>query len=449
MGAVDHSAEVRRRRIGPLAIVEMGESSGTPLVLLHGIGSSSAGFADQLAGLGHDRWCIAVDAPGYAASDDDPSISSLDDYVGHYIRLLDALSIDRTDLLGVSWGGVIATRMTFRHPNRVRRLVLADTSRGSGRDADKAAAMRSRSTTLATEGAEKLAQSRSHRLLSPDAPADLVARVRRSMASSIRLPGYGQAAGSMADTDHTETLTSIDTPTLVVVGGLDTICPPAEAEQIVSLLPRAHLVVIDGAGHLANQERPDVFNTVIDNFLRRKDPEMSTDNPESPGETGELDEMIDSYLATRESRTEDWDTLSFQTKAGEQFRRAQIRYMGSGGTGRHEQDERIIQADHFTFSNMFLPPGAEGPEHNHHDAEEAFFVLEGTLEIRIHDVEDGSKSVARQLGYRDFMKVPPGVPRSLKNVGDTPALFCVMLGTGKPEIPTYPATSPMVGITRD
>ena len=233
--------------------------------------------------------------------------------------------------------GVIATRMTFRHPNRVRRLVLADTSRGSGRDADKAAAMRSRSTTLATEGAEKLAQSRSHRLLSPDAPADLVARVRRSMASSIRLPGYGQAAGSMADTDHTETLTSIDTPTLVVVGGLDTICPPAEAEQIVSLLPRAHLVVIDGAGHLANQERPDVFNTVIDNFLRRKDPEMSTDNPESPGETGELDEMIDSYLATRESRTEDWDTLSFQTKAGEQFRRAQVRYMGSGGTGRHEQ----------------------------------------------------------------------------------------------------------------
>lgn len=171
---------------------------------------------------------------------------------------------------------------------------------------------------------------------------------------------------------------------------------------------------------------------------------MSTED-----QTDELDAMIDSFMATRESRSEDWDTLAFQTKAGEQFRRAQIRYMGSGGTGRHEQDERIIQADHFTFSNMFLPPGAEGPEHNHHDVEEAFFVLEGTIEVRIHDLEDGTKSVARELSYRDFIKVPAGVPRSLKNVGDTPALFCVMLGTGKPEIPSYPPTSPMVGITRD
>ncbi len=163
----------------------------------------------------------------------------------------------------------------------------------------------------------------------------------------------------------------------------------------------------------------------------------------------ELDEMMDSFLATRETRREDWDTLEFQTKAGEQFRRAQIRYMGSGATGHHEGDSRILQAESFTFSNMLLPPGAEGPEHNHHDAEEAFFVLEGSLEVRIHDLEDGNRSVARVLGQRDFIKVPAGVPRSLKNVGDTEALFCVMLGVAKPQLPTYPPTSPMVGITRD
>ena len=85
----------------------------------------------------------------------------------------------------------------------------------------------------------------------------------------------------------------------------------------------------------------------------------------------ELESMMDSFLATRETRREDWDTLNFQTKAGDQFRRAQIRYLGSGGTGHHEGDSRILQAEHFTFSNMLLPPGAEGPEHNHHDVEEA------------------------------------------------------------------------------
>lgn len=163
----------------------------------------------------------------------------------------------------------------------------------------------------------------------------------------------------------------------------------------------------------------------------------------------ELESQIESYTATRSSRNEDWDTLKWQKKAGDEFERAQVRYMGSGGTGHHETDANIIQAENFTFSNMYLPPGAEGSEHTHHDVEEAFFVLEGEVELRIHDPEDGTRVASRVLGYRDFMCVPPNVPRSLKNVGEGPALFCVMLGTGKPQLPTYPSTSPMHGITRD
>lgn len=163
----------------------------------------------------------------------------------------------------------------------------------------------------------------------------------------------------------------------------------------------------------------------------------------------DLEQTLDSCLATRETRKEDWDTLAFQTKAGDEFRRAQIRYIGSGATGNHDGDGRIIPASHFTFSNMLLPPGACGPEHNHHDVEEVFFVLEGKIEVTIHDVEDGTKTASRVLGYRDLVSVPPGIPRSLQNVGDTDALFCVIIGTAKPQLPTYPPTSPMAGITRD
>src|SRR5690606_207401 len=120
-----------------------------------------------------------------------------------------------------------------------------------------------------------------------------------------------------------------------------------------------------------------------------------------------------------------------------------------GATGDHETDSRILPAEHFTFSNMLLPPGAVGPEHTHHDAEEVFFVLEGRLEVTLHDPEDGTRCVSRELGYRDLVRVPPGVPRSLRNVGDTNALFCVIIGSRKPELPTYPPSSPMAGITRD
>lgn len=161
---------------------------------------------------------------------------------------------------------------------------------------------------------------------------------------------------------------------------------------------------------------------------------------------GDLAAFTDSLIATQESRRPDWDALGFQAKAGEQFRRAQIRYVGSGATGDHENDTRILPSGGFTFSNMLLPPGAEGPEHTHHDAEEAFFVLEGRVRVGVHR---GTEVEYRTLGYRDMIVVPAGVARSLKNEGDTDALFCVVIGTRKPQVPTYPETSAMHGVTRD
>jgi quercetin dioxygenase-like cupin family protein len=163
----------------------------------------------------------------------------------------------------------------------------------------------------------------------------------------------------------------------------------------------------------------------------------------------DLEALIDSCLATADSRYEDWDTLGFQAaKGGDRFKRAQIRYIGSGATGDHSDDSRSLAPDHFTFSNMRLPAGAVGPEHTHHDVEEVFYVLEGKLEVAVHDVEDGTKKAVRVLGYRDLIRVPAGVPRSLTNVGDTDALLCVIIGTKKPQLPTYPATSEMYGVSR-
>ncbi|MER5440426.1 cupin domain-containing protein [Streptomyces sp. NPDC002790] len=161
----------------------------------------------------------------------------------------------------------------------------------------------------------------------------------------------------------------------------------------------------------------------------------------------DLGTYTDSLIASKESRVADFDTLSFQEKAGKQYRRGQIRYVGSGATGNHEGDSRILPSGGFTFSNMLLPPGAEGPAHTHHDVEEAFFVLEGEVRVGVHRGPDEVEY--RTLGYRDMIVVPAGVTRSLKNEGDTDALFCVVIGTQKPQVPSYPEYSPMHGVTRD
>ncbi len=270
---------ITHRRVGPLAVSEAGalNTSRAPLIFLHGIGSSRLAFDAQLiyfaSPSGRGRWCLAPDAPGYADSDDATEIDSLDDYVDHVLDLLDTVGAERADLVGVSWGGVIAARLAANHPTRVRRLVLADTSRGSGVDPARAEVMRGRGDALAAQGAADFAAARAPRLLSPDAPTELVDAVASDMAAAIRQPGYGQAARAMADTDHTKLLASIHAPTLVVVGESDVVCPPAEAEVLTAAIPNASLVVIADAGHLANREQPDAFNRAVDRFLATAEPD--------------------------------------------------------------------------------------------------------------------------------------------------------------------------------
>ncbi|HEX2915632.1 MAG TPA: cupin domain-containing protein [Chloroflexia bacterium] len=152
-----------------------------------------------------------------------------------------------------------------------------------------------------------------------------------------------------------------------------------------------------------------------------------------------LQTRMDKYTMRFASRQEDFDALDFQTKVSPKYRRAQIRYLGGGGTGMHD-DPNIIPAEHFTLSTMLLPAGCEGPLHKHHDVEEVFFVMKG--QVTIIWEEDGLE-VERTLGERDMIFTPAGVYRGLRNDSDEDCLMLVMLGAGRPQLPTYPPGSEM------
>ena len=85
---------------------------------------------------------------------------------------------------------------------------------------------------------------------------------------------------------------------------------------------------------------------------------------------------IESRTARYETRTVDWNALKFQADFDPKYKRAQMRYIGTGGSG-VTSDPNVVPADHFTFSTMVLPAGCEGPLHVHYDAEEVFFILKG------------------------------------------------------------------------
>jgi pimeloyl-ACP methyl ester carboxylesterase len=247
-------------------VVEAGDPTAPALVLLHGIGSSGDAFLAQVPAFA-DRWrLLAPDAPGYGESDDPAAAPGIDGFADAVARLLDDAGIDRCVLLGVSWGGVIATRFALRHPDRLRALVLADTSRGSGFDPERAAMMAERAAQYAADPVG-FVRDRTPLLVADTTPASVVADIASIMDRACRMPGYGYAAASLGETDHTPDLGRIHVPTLVVVGEHDRVCPPADSRLLADGIPGALYTEVPDSGHLPNQECPEAFNRVVGDWL--------------------------------------------------------------------------------------------------------------------------------------------------------------------------------------
>lgn len=245
--------------------IEQGD--GPLLLCLHGIGSSSRSFAAQLDELSAGHKVVAWDAPGYAKSPDPDGPPGPSGYARAAAELIEGLG-DRAHLLGASWGGVIACQVALERPQLLRSLILVGASRGSGRDTQAATAMRQRGARLAEQGPEAFARERAPRLLSPGAEQALIEEAAQIMAEAIRLPGYEYAAAAMADTDLSPRLGEITTPTLVLCGDEDTVTGPTESQALASGIRDAVYVSVHGAGHLANQQRPEAVNAWVASFLQ-------------------------------------------------------------------------------------------------------------------------------------------------------------------------------------
>ena len=174
-------------------------------------------------------------------------------------------------------------------------------------------------------------------------------------------------------------------------------------------------------------------------------PEAEIQKSMLQGEGQSFSQWLESRVARYASRRYDWDALKFQADYDPKYRRAQMRYMGTGGTG-VASDSSTVPAAHFTFSTMVIPAGHIGPSHIHYDVEEVFFVMRGTMHLICE--KDGERWEAT-LNERDLVSVPPGVYREERNIGEEDALMCVMLGSPKPITPVYPPDSPLSKIKRN
>jgi len=248
---------------GTVTYREAGE--GSPLVLLHGIGSGAASWAAQLEVLSGRFRVVAWDAPGYGGSDAlAPAEPAAADYAETLAAFLDALGIDAALLVGHSLGALMACAFASRNSGRVTGLLIADPAAGYGKaDPDiRAERMAARLGLLDRLGPEGMANERSGALLSDAASDEARERVRKVM-SEIRPEGYRQAVAMLFGADIREDAENIKVPVLVVCGGDDTVTPPDGCRKIAERFSDARFELLPGLGHASYVEGPTAFNDAL------------------------------------------------------------------------------------------------------------------------------------------------------------------------------------------
>lgn len=241
--------------------------AGDALLLVHGHPFDRSMWRPQIDHFARAGWrVIAPDLRGYGDTTVVPGRTGWETFARDLADLLDHADVERCVLAGLSMGGQIALEFHRLFPDRLDGLVLADTSASAetARGRQNRTEMAER---LLREGLAPYAEEVLFKMVSPSAPAPVAEHVLGMMrATSPR----GAAAALLARAerpDYVDMLAAIKVPTLVVVGAEDTYTPVSEAEFLRSHIPGAELVIIDGAAHLPNLERPGEFNAALSEFL--------------------------------------------------------------------------------------------------------------------------------------------------------------------------------------
>ena len=144
-----------------------------------------------------------------------------------------------------------------------------------------------------------------------------------------------------------------------------------------------------------------------------------------------LEEIAARCVARFRDRKADW--AAFEDAKIEGYKRAQHRFIGAGGSGKHG-DASVIAPRGFTLSVMYVEPGQGNAAHTH-EVEEVFFVLQGYLTAFIED--ESGRRLDIKLGPWECIACPPGVIHGYTNESLEPVYFQVMVGRARPETMGY------------
>jgi pimeloyl-ACP methyl ester carboxylesterase len=255
-------------------IEQMGE--GEPVILLHGFGASTYAWRKVMPGLAGSFRVIAIDLNGFGYTQRPRTFESYtrEGQADLVLRVMDRLGIEKAHLAGHSYGGGITIWLASRHPERLRSIVLVDSSAPTYAN--------DRRSRLA--GLRPVAALALRALLRPGS-------VRRSLINSVyddslvtpemvreyydrlRVEGvvdaYVGLTGPLRTPPEPVHLETIEVPALVVWGSDDKVISVNAGRRAAGQFPHGEFVVLERTGHIPMEERPEELLQVMLPFLEK------------------------------------------------------------------------------------------------------------------------------------------------------------------------------------
>ena len=242
--------------------------TGPALVFVHGAAEDSRVWLPQIAALSDVFTVVAWDEPGAGRSADVPEAFGLADYARCLAALIEALGLGPAHVVGLSWGGTVVLELYRQRPDLVATLILVDAYagwKGSLPEEEVRARVGGAREMLAAPPDEF--DPTFPGLFAGDPPAEFLPLLDE-MAAEVRPSSLRLQLGIMAEADLTDLMPRIAAPTLLIWGERDVRSPLSVAHWFEESIPDATLVVILGAGHVSNLERPREFNEAVREFCR-------------------------------------------------------------------------------------------------------------------------------------------------------------------------------------
>ncbi len=233
------------------------EAPGIPVIFCHGSGGRHHHWVYQIRGLrGEEIKPLAVDLPGHGKSEGSPleSIENYRDWLGYFAE---AAGLAKFVVAGHSMGGAIALAYALEYPEQISGLILV----GSG------GRLRVLPALLEALKAGTVPSTFADYLYGPYTGEKLIKEGKKDIAETAASLYYTDLS-ACDNFDVMEELPRIDQQVLIICGSEDRLTPVKYSTYLQQKLPKAELVIIDGAGHMVMLEKPEAVNSAICAYVK-------------------------------------------------------------------------------------------------------------------------------------------------------------------------------------